>query len=138
MATGVLPVFVGRATKACDIIPDRRKVYTAGFQLGVSTDTLDSTGKTLKQATRQLPEPTLNVQKQFCRRYHAGAAYVFCNKSERQKLYELARAGKEIEREPRAVHIDSIDIIEYDEASRRGVMKVDCEKVLIYAPLSAT
>lgn len=85
MATGVLPVFVGRATKACDIIPDRRKVYTAGFQLGVSTDTLDSTGKTLKQATRQLPEPTLNVQKQFCRRYHAGAAYVFCNKSERQK-----------------------------------------------------
>lgn len=63
MATGVLPVFVGRATKACDIIPDRRKVYTAGFQLGVSTDTLDSTGKTLKQAIRQLPEPTLNVQK---------------------------------------------------------------------------
>ena len=59
MATGVLPVFVGRATKACDIIPDRRKVYTAGFQLGVSTDTLDSTGKT----TRQLPETTLNVQK---------------------------------------------------------------------------
>lgn len=55
-----------------------------------------------------------------------------------KKLYELARAGKEIEREPRAVHIDSIDIIEYDEASRRGVMKVDCEKVLIYAPLSAT
>lgn len=45
-----------------------------------------------------------------------------------KKLYELARAGKEIEREPRAVHIDSIDIIEYDEASRRGVMKVDCEK----------
>ena len=45
-----------------------------------------------------------------------------------KKLYELARAGKEIEREPRAVHIDSIDIIEYDEASRSGVMKVDCEK----------
>ena len=45
-----------------------------------------------------------------------------------KKLYELARAGKEIEREPRAVHIDSIEIIEYDEASRRGVMKVDCEK----------
>ena len=44
MATGVLPVFVGRATKACDILPDHDKIYRAGFRLGVTTDTQDSTG----------------------------------------------------------------------------------------------
>ncbi len=63
MATGVLPVFVGRATKACDIIPDRRKVYTAGFQLGVSTDTLDSTGKTLKTSDKAVARADLECAK---------------------------------------------------------------------------
>ena len=45
MATGVLPVFVGKATKACDIIPDRDKVYEAEFLLGLVTDTQDISGK---------------------------------------------------------------------------------------------
>lgn len=52
MATGVLPVFVGKATKACDIIPDRRKAYRAGFKLGVCTDTLDITGRILPKILR--------------------------------------------------------------------------------------
>lgn len=139
MATGVLPVFVGRATKACDIIPDRRKVYTAGFQLGVSTDTLDSTGKTLKTSDKAVTRADLECAKSsFVGDIMQVPPMYSAIKVNGKKLYELARAGKEIEREPRAVHIDSIDIIEYDEASRRGVMKVDCEKVLIYAPLSAT
>lgn len=129
MATGVLPVFVGRATKACDIIPDRRKVYTAGFQLGVSTDTLDSTGKTLKTSDKAVTRADLECAKSsFAGDIMQVPPMYSAIKVNGKKLYELARAGKEIEREPRAVHIDSIDIIEYDEASRRGVMKVDCEK----------
>lgn len=129
MATGVLPVFVGRATKACDIIPDRRKVYTAGFQLGVSTDTLDSTGKTLKTSDKAVTRADLECAKSsFVGDIMQVPPMYSAIKVNGKKLYELARAGKEIEREPRAVHIDSIDIIEYDEASRRGVMKVDCEK----------
>lgn len=129
MATGVLPVFVGRATKACDIIPDRRKVYTAGFQLGVSTDTLDSTGKTLKTSDKAVTRDDLECAKSsFVGDIMQVPPMYSAIKVNGKKLYELARAGKEIEREPRAVHIDSIDIIEYDEASRRGVMKVDCEK----------
>ena len=129
MATGVLPVFVGRATKACDIIPDRRKVYTAGFQLGVSTDTLDSTGKTLKTSDKAVARADLECAKSsFVGDIMQVPPMYSAIKVNGKKLYELARAGKEIEREPRAVHIDSIDIIEYDEASRRGVMKVDCEK----------
>ena len=129
MATGVLPVFVGRATKACDIIPDRRKVYTAGFQLGVSTDTLDSTGKTLKTSDKAVARADLECAKSsFAGDIMQVPPMYSAIKVNGKKLYELARAGKEIEREPRAVHIDSIDIIEYDEASRMGVMKVDCEK----------
>lgn len=129
MATGVLPVFVGRATKACDIIPDRRKVYTAGFQLGVSTDTLDSTGKTLKTSDKAVARNDLECAKSsFVGDIMQVPPMYSAIKVNGKKLYELARAGKEIEREPRAVHIDSIDIIEYDEASRMGVMKVDCEK----------
>ena len=46
MATGVLPVFIGRATKACDMLPDSDKEYEAQFRLGVVTDTQDSTGIT--------------------------------------------------------------------------------------------
>lgn len=129
MATGVLPVFVGRATKACDIIPDRRKIYTAGFQLGVSTDTLDSTGKVLETSDKSVSFQELEKAKsglvgdimQVPPMYSA-------IKVNGKKLYELAREGKEIEREPRAVHIDSIEIKNYDETSRSGVIKVDCEK----------
>ena len=49
MATGVLPIFVGRATKCCDLLPDQDKSYTATFELGYTTDTLDATGKLLSK-----------------------------------------------------------------------------------------
>lgn len=49
MATGVLPIFVGRATKCCDLLPDQDKSYTATFELGYTTDTLDATGKLLSR-----------------------------------------------------------------------------------------
>ena len=48
MATGVLPVLIGTAARACDILPDERKAYRAGFQLGTVTDTQDSTGRVLE------------------------------------------------------------------------------------------
>ena len=102
---------------------------TAGFQLGVSTDTLDSTGKTLKTSDKAVTRADLECAKSsFVGDIMQVPPMYSAIKVNGKKLYELARAGKEIEREPRAVHIDSIDIIEYDEASRRGVMKVDCEK----------
>ena len=53
MAEGVLPVFVGRATLACDILPDSNKSYLATFKLGFSTDTQDTSGKTLKESEKR-------------------------------------------------------------------------------------
>ena len=49
MATGVLPLFLGRATKACDLLPDQDKRYTAVFRLGLETDTLDITGTVVSE-----------------------------------------------------------------------------------------
>ena len=129
MATGVLPVFVGRATKACDIIPDRRKVYTAGFEFGKETDTLDSTGTLLKTSDKAVSfDDIMSAKGHFIGDIMQVPPMYSAIKVGGKKLYELARAGKEIEREPRPVHIDSIDILEYDENMRRGIMKVDCQK----------
>ena len=127
MATGVLPVFVGKAAKCCDILPDKRKSYTAGFRLGMTTDTLDITGNilsrsdkvvTLAEIRELLPQFTGDIM-QLPPMYSAV-------KVDGKKLYELAREGKTIERKPRPAHINLIEIAEYDETTREGVMKLDC------------
>ena len=56
MATGVLPIFIGKATKACDMLPDNEKSYRAGFKLGYSTDTQDTTGETLAASGKKATE----------------------------------------------------------------------------------
>lgn len=129
MATGVLPVFVGRATKACGIIPDKKKVYTAGFELGISTDTLDITGKILKKSGRAVTLSGIErVKTGFIGDIMQTPPMYSAVKVDGKRLYELARQGKEIGREPRPVHIDGIEIVSYDENARRGVMRVFCEK----------
>lgn len=129
MATGVLPVFVGRATKACDIIPDRKKVYTAGFEFGVSTDTLDITGKVLKKNSGAVTLSEIEqVKAGFIGDIMQTPPMYSAVKVGGKRLYELARQGKEVERKPRSVHIDGIEILSYDENARRGVMRVFCEK----------
>ena len=54
MATGVLPVFVSKATKACDILPENEKSYRAGFSLGFCTDTQDTTGEVVKTSDKKV------------------------------------------------------------------------------------
>ena len=128
-AQGVLPVCLGKATRVCDLLTDKDKVYKAVLLLGQETDTQDISGQILNQAKVNVTDQAVyDAISQFIGRQKQVPPMYSALKVNGKKLYELARAGKEIEREPRAVHIDSIDIIEYDEASRRGVMKVDCEK----------
>ena len=129
LATGVLPVFAGKATKCCDIIPDRRKVYKAGFKFGVSTDTEDITGKILcenntkisrKQLEETIPLFVGNIM-QIPPMYSAV-------KIGGKKLYELAREGKTVERTPREITVNSIKILDFDENSQQGEMVIDCMK----------
>ena len=127
MATGVLPVFVGRATKACDIIPDRRKVYTAGFQLGVSTDTLHSTGKTLKTSDKAVARDDLECAKiSFVGDIMQVPPMYSAIKVNGKKLYELARKGQEVERQPRPVTIHELELL--DGAGSDWTLRVRCSK----------
>lgn len=129
MAEGVLPVFVGKATKACDIIPDRRKEYSAGFKLGMSTDTQDITGKILTESPAEVNLEKLKAAAEtFVGDIMQIPPMYSAVKVNGKKLYELAREGKTVEREPRPIRVNSIEITEYDESKREGKMYVRCEK----------
>lgn len=129
MAEGVLPVFVGKAAKACDIIPDRKKCYRAGFRFGITTETEDITGTVLTSSEKEVGLSRIEeVKAKFIGDIMQIPPMYSAVKVNGRKLYELARQGIVAEREARAIHIDSIIIDEYDESTREGVMTIDCEK----------
>lgn len=129
MATGVLPVFAGRATKACDILPDHDKTYEAGFRLGITTDTQDVTGKVTKERPANVTiEQLENVLKNFRGEIMQIPPMYSAVSVGGKRLYELARQGKEIEREARAVTIYCLEITEFDQSSQSGTLKVSCSK----------
>jgi len=129
MATGVLPVFVGTATKACDIIPDNSKAYRAGFRLGISTDTLDITGKiTAEYSLKVTEKDILDVIPKFTGNIKQIPPMYSAIKIGGQKLCNLARKGIEIERPEREITIDSIKLESFDESSQSGVISVICSK----------
>lgn len=129
MATGVLPVFVGKSARACDILPDDKKEYKAGFRLGKTTDTLDVTGKVLTEkeslCTKNQLETTamefVGDIKQIPPMYSA-------IKINGKKLCNLAREGIVVERPAREVTITQIDILSFDEQTQTGEMYVKCKK----------
>ena len=129
MATGVLPIFVGRATKCCDILPDQNKRYTATFQLGYTTDTLDATGRVLTRT--EVTATKEDVQKAL-EQFHGEIMQLPPMYSAIQingkRLYDLARQGIEIERERRPVTITSLELIDSDEQNNTYVIDVACSK----------
>jgi len=129
MATGVLPVFFGRAAKAVDLLPDHDKAYVAGFMLGTTTDTQDITGRVLskkdhtvtaKEVAASLSSFTGNIE-QTPPMYSA----VRVNG---KRLYDLARSGHEIERKPRGIFIYELRLLESDEASGACSIFVKCSR----------
>lgn len=129
MATGVLPVFVGSATKACDCMPVQDKSYRATMKLGMTTDTLDITGEIL--TTSEVTASKYDVEhalKNFSGKIAQVPPMYSAVKIGGKKLYELARAGKVIERPKREVTIYSIELIDSDEAKNEYVIDVDCSK----------
>lgn len=129
MATGVLPVFVGTATKACDIIPDTSKAYRAGFRLGISTNTLDITGKiTAEYSLKVTEKDILDVIPKFTGNVKQIPPMYSAIKIGGQKLCDLARKGIEIERPEREITVDSIKLESFDEDLQSGVISVICSK----------
>lgn len=129
MATGVLPIFVGRATKCCDILPDQNKRYTATFQLGYTTDTLDATGRVLTRTeVTATKEDVQKALEQFRGEIMQLPPMYSAIQINGKRLYDLARQGIEIERERRPVTITSLELIDSDEQNNTYVIDVACSK----------
>lgn len=128
-ATGVLPVLVGNATKAQDIIPNHDKSYKASFRLGTKTDTLDVWGEILEQKESHI---TFDKMKKACEKFTGKIMQTPPMYSAVQKdgvrLYELARQGIEIEREAREITVYSLTLLSFDENTQEGEFTVSCSK----------
>lgn len=126
-ACGVLPVCIGRATKAIDFIMEGEKEYIAKVKLGVVTDTYDREGKVLRESKVDSTEEEITkVINKFVGTIAQVPPMYSALKQNWKKLYELAREGKEVYREPRTVTIHSIDILSIDSPIIH--IKVRCSK----------
>ena len=127
MATGVLPVFVGGATKAVDIIPDTDKSYRAGFRLGLTSDTQDIWGEVLTTAeadiSAEMLERALNGFRGEIMQIPPMYSAVSVNG---KRLYELARQGKTVERQARQVHVEQIELTAFDAQQGTGTLTIHC------------
>ena len=113
MATGVLPVFVGRATRAVEFAENGRKEYDAGLRLGIVTDTQDVTGTVLETRPGAVGRPELEeALAAFRGEIQQIPPMYSAVKVQGKKLYELARKGQEVERKPRAVTIYELELLE--------------------------
>ena len=113
MATGVLPICIGNATRASDMLTESDKKYRAQLLLGKRTDTLDIEGDVLEERAVNVTEQEIrDVIDTFIGEIDQIPPMYSAIKKNGKKLYELARQGIEIEREPRRINIYSIDIID--------------------------
>ena len=127
MATGVLPVCLGSATKLCDMLADRDKEYVAELLLGVETDTQDVTGQVLARCPVEVQESQVrSVAASFVGEYRQVPPMYSALKVNGKKLCDLARAGKEVERKARPVQIYELEILECSLPVVR--MRVVCSK----------
>ena len=130
MATGVLPVLVGTAAKACDIMPDQDKTYRARVRFGLGSDTLDIWGKITQEypqmhVTRAMLE---GILPQFLGEIQQLPPMYSAVSVGGKRLYELARQGIETERPVRRVMIYDIVLHDFDEESQTAELTVSCGK----------
>lgn len=127
MATGVLPVCVGSATKIADMLTLSDKRYIAEMVLGMTTDTQDADGEVLTECAVTCSETEIrDAVNSFVGKIEQIPPMYSAIKQNGKKLYELARAGIEVERKSRAVTINSIDILKID--GERVTIDVSCSK----------
>lgn len=129
MATGLLPVFFGAATKACDILPIQNKRYMAQFTLGITSDTEDIWG-TLTRSGAKLPdrETILSVLPRFRGDILQVPPMYSALSVGGKRLYELARQGVTIERQARKITIYQLELLDYDPDTGVGTLDVRCSK----------
>jgi tRNA pseudouridine55 synthase len=138
-ATGVLLVGLGRVTRLLRFLQDAGKSYRAQVQFGVATETLDASGAVLERAEMRITREQLDTAaRAFVGDIEQVPPMVSAIKVGGRKLYELAREGKEIERAPRAVHIDALVVEEFAlGAYPEATLCVDCSSGTYIRTLAA-
>jgi len=130
LATGLLPLCFGEATKVSALMLDDDKRYQVTIQLGVMTDTGDSEGKVVAE----MPLPTLTAERlQACLQHFTGLIdqvppMYSALKHQGKKLYELAREGKTVDRQPRAITIYELQLLNVDAEAGQLTLDVFCSK----------
>lgn len=126
MATGILVVLIGRATKAAEYLATDKKRYRAELRLGLTTDTEDITGKRLSECDRlPSPEDVERIVPAFCGTIQQVPPMYSALKVNGKKLVDLARQGEVVERKPRDVTIFSLSVEPTDRADSYQ-MEVHC------------
>ena len=128
MATGVLPVFVGQATKAVSFAEGGQKVYEAVLQLGLLTDTQDTTGETLEERAVTVTEDEVRAAlPRFLGEIEQIPPMYSAIKVNGQKLYDLARQGREVARKPRMITIFDLTLTQ-NLGNGQYALRVVCSK----------
>ena len=125
-ATGVLPLAVRAATKLVPYVTDTNKGYVGTVELGVETDTLDAEGQVLRRHEGSLPGPEaiLEALESFRGEIQQIPPMYSAVKKDGVPLHKLARRGEEVEREPKTVRIDRLELLQSNE--RELEIRVDC------------
>ena len=127
MATGVLPVFVGRATRGVEFFEHAEKTYETVLQLGLTTDTEDTSGTVLSQQEVNISEEDFHrILPKFRGEIQQIPPMYSALKVNGQKLYDLARKGQTVERQPRPITIHELELLEFSGHQAR--LRVRCSK----------
>lgn len=129
MATGVLPILLGRAAKALNFLPDTGKEYVASFRLGERRDTGDITGEVVERSPAPVALEALEAALPRFRGEILQVPPMYSAVSVGGKrLYELARKGLEVDRPARPVTISRLGLLSYDPQTKEGSLRVGCSK----------
>ena len=131
MATGVLAVGVGRATRLLRFVESDEKEYVAGVMFGIETTTLDATGEPVgdRDASKLSEQEVLDVSKTFIGEIEQVPPMVSAIKVGGERLYAKARRGEIVERAPRAVTIHALDVVSFEPGHHpRAALRVVCSK----------
>ena len=126
-ATGVLPVLLGTATKAQDIVPRHDKKYRADFRLGIATDTLDIWGTVTEESPARVSRDEIEKALPAFRGEIEQLPPMYSAVSvDGKRLYQYAREGKEVERRTRRVTVYELELVSFDRDTQSGVLNIFC------------
>ena len=134
LATGVLPVCIGKATRVCEYMDEDVKKYRCTMVLGMETDTQDVTGEILKMRDTWglMPEDVQKVLESFHGEIVQRPPMYSAVRVKGRRLYDYARAGEEVEVKKRKVHIKSLEVefidFAHDSNSKKVTFTVECSK----------